>query len=52
MIPGSKGGSREAETGEGEKPGEGGQMAVITVDAYGLILPASLRIACGKDGAL
>lgn len=52
MIPGSKVGSREAEIGEGEKPGEGRQMAVITVDAYGLILPASLRIACGKDGAL
>lgn len=38
--------------GGGEKPGEGGQMAVIIVDAYGLILPASFRIACGKDGAL
>lgn len=52
MIPGSKVGSRETETGDGEKPREGGQMAIITVDAYGLILPESLRIACGKDGTL
>ena len=43
---------QETETGDGEKPREGGQMAIITVDAYGLILPESLRIACGKDGTL
>lgn len=51
MIPGSKVGSREAKTWEGEKPGEGDKWQEV-VDAYGLILPASFRIACGKDGAL
>lgn len=52
MIPGSKVGGRESETGKEEKPIKGCYLAITVVGTRGLILTGPLRIVHVKDGML
>lgn len=52
IIPGSKVGTRESETGKEEKSGEGCDFSTVSAGAKCLIFPPSFRITCVKDEIL